>query len=77
MRKLNIPCESAVSTSMNHQWNIIKIDGKWYNVDCSLASMCKNYNLYNTWFCKSDKFFEGLGYKIDKHICLSTLYDYN
>ena len=77
MRKLNIPCESVVSTSMNHQWNIIKIDGKWYNVDCSLASMCKNYNLYNTWFCKSDKFFEGFGYKIDKPICFSGLYDYN
>lgn len=64
LTKLNIPCKSVVSVAMNHQWNIIEINGKWYNVDCSLASMCKNYNLYDTWFCKSDEYFKGLGYKI-------------
>ena len=48
LTKLNIPCDVVISKPMQHEWNIIKIDGKWYNVDCSLASMCKNYNLYNT-----------------------------
>lgn len=64
LTKLNIPCKSVVSVAMNHQWNIIEINGKWYNVDCSLASMCKNYNLYDTWFCKPDEYFKRLGYKI-------------
>lgn len=64
LTKLNIPCKSVVSVAMNHQWNIIEINGKWYNVDCSLASMCKNYNLYDTWFCKPYEYFKRLGYKI-------------
>lgn len=60
MRKLNIPCESVVSTSMNHQWNIIKIDGKWYNVDCSGADLLNSNR--DCFFLKSDLFFSFLGY---------------
>lgn len=62
MNKLNIPCESVVSENMQHQWNVVCIDGNWYNVDCSLATMCKNYHLYDTWYCKSDSYFTELGY---------------
>ena len=33
MDKLKIECDYAVSENMNHMWNIVKIDGKWYHVD--------------------------------------------
>lgn len=31
--KLGIPCTVVSSDSMNHAWNMIEIDGKWYHVD--------------------------------------------
>ena len=31
--KLGIPCTVVSSESMNHAWNMIEIDGKWYHVD--------------------------------------------
>lgn len=37
MQKLNIPCYFCMGTSNggNHAWNIVRIDGKYYNVDLS------------------------------------------
>lgn len=35
MNKLGVPCEMATSRSMSHGWNIVKINGKWYHVDCT------------------------------------------
>ena len=37
MQKLNIPCYFCTGTSNggNHAWNIVRIDGKYYNVDLS------------------------------------------
>ena len=32
---LGIPCEYVRSSSMNHAWNQVQIDGKWYDVDVS------------------------------------------
>ena len=31
--KLGISCEMVSSPSMNHAWNLIEIEGKWYHVD--------------------------------------------
>lgn len=33
LKKAGIPFEYAKSTAMNHMWNVIQIDGKWYHVD--------------------------------------------
>lgn len=33
--KLGINCELVTSDSMNHAWNMIQIDGKWYHVDAT------------------------------------------
>lgn len=33
MNLLNIDCITISSNSMNHAWNMIKIDGSWYHVD--------------------------------------------
>lgn len=33
MEKLDIPCIKVTSTAMDHAWNMVCIDGKWYHVD--------------------------------------------
>ena len=30
---LDIPCKCVSSTKLNHEWNVIQLDGKWYQVD--------------------------------------------
>ncbi|MDO4301918.1 MAG: transglutaminase domain-containing protein [Clostridia bacterium] len=61
MQELNIPCEIVVSKEMAHQWNVIMIDGEWYNVDVAWGDMYgDNYKL--SCFAKSDFFFEMLGH---------------
>lgn len=35
LTKLGIECNVTSSDSMNHAWNIIKLDGKYYHVDCT------------------------------------------
>lgn len=35
MNKLGVECEMVTSIAMNHGWNTIKINGKWYGVDCT------------------------------------------
>lgn len=31
--ELGIPCTIVISSAMNHSWNMIELDGKWYHVD--------------------------------------------
>ncbi len=33
--RLGIPCVRMTSSSMNHAWNIVKIDGEWYHIDAT------------------------------------------
>lgn len=33
MDKLGIPCEIVLSESMDHAWNMVKINGYWYHID--------------------------------------------
>lgn len=33
MNRLGIECRRMISDEMNHAWNCVKIDGKWYHVD--------------------------------------------
>ena len=42
MNKWGIECHYVISEEMNHGWNIIKIDGKYYHVDVTWD------NLYDT-----------------------------
>ncbi len=32
-RELDIPCYTITSDELNHMWNIVQIDGKWYHLD--------------------------------------------
>ena len=60
LTKLNIPCDVVISKSMKHEWNIVQINGKWYNVDCSGADLLNSDR--DCFFLKSDLFFRFLGY---------------
>lgn len=33
MKELGIPVSRVTSQSMNHTWNIVSVDGKWYHID--------------------------------------------
>ena len=33
LARLGIPCEVVVSEAMDHQWNMVFLDGAWYHVD--------------------------------------------
>lgn len=35
MNKAGVQCEMVTSINLAHGWNAVKIDGKYYNVDCS------------------------------------------
>jgi hypothetical protein len=35
MKAYGIPCIVVDSYSMNHAWNMIQLNGKWYHVDCT------------------------------------------
>ena len=35
LNSCGVPCEYVASDSMGHAWNKVKIDGSWYNVDCT------------------------------------------
>ena len=63
MHELGIECEYVSSSAMQHAWNKIKIDGKWYNVDLTYDdySLFEGYNtygsMYHCFFMKSDSYF--------------------
>ncbi|WP_026527128.1 leucine-rich repeat protein [Butyrivibrio sp. VCD2006] len=35
MNRLGIECKYVTSDALSHAWNIIKVNGKWYYVDCT------------------------------------------
>ncbi len=80
MNKLGIECEYATSKDMQHMWNIVKIDGQWYNVDCTWDSTTKTgAAVPSTYFMKSTSHFAALGYygATENAACASTTYDAN
>ncbi len=81
MQELGIPCKAVVSKEMKHQWNVIEINGKWYNVDASYGDMYRTGSDDYSAFCKSDFFFQLLGF-YGGHIegntyCTDRGYDYD
>ena len=46
LKKLGIECECVSCAELNHEWNIVKIDGSWYHMDV-------------TWDDRDDKGFYG------------------
>lgn len=81
MNNLNIESGIVYSYPIRHEWNVIKLDGEWYNIDPSggvIYSQIDKSFKYDC-FLKSDTYIELLGYK-GKQIpegvtCTSTKYD--
>lgn len=60
LTKLNVPCDIVVSKAMAHEWNIVKLDNIWYNVDVSGANKLAGNR--DDFFLKSEMFYNILGY---------------
>ena len=55
----SVGLDSITMTSSNHQWNKIRVEDSWYNVDCTWDD---SYNqLIYTYFMKNDSQFSRIG----------------
>lgn len=65
MNKVGVSCEIAVSPVMNHEWNVVKIDGNWYHADILWDKNTSDANggqpCYDN-FAKSDMMISFLGH---------------
>lgn len=83
MDKLGIECEYAESPNMQHMWNVVKVDGNWYNVDCAWSNTTKipGSPIGESYMLKSDSFFRTVGYfdwkTTNNTACTDTKYDSN
>lgn len=74
MDKLGIPCELVTSNSIDHAWNMVKMNGKWYHMDVTWNDpihdkvgrvrhfhLLKSYSYFRD-SSRGDHFNESLGY---------------
>lgn len=73
MNRLNIP--SKITHNTAHAWNLVLLDGNWYNIDCSTPDMTEINDFKYSTFLKSDKYFNLNGICVDTAYCTSTKYD--
>ncbi len=59
LKRLGIPCEAVSSNSMNHIWNLVKINGSWYHVDTTWNDPTPDYCGYtgHSFLLKSTSWF--------------------
>ena len=88
MDELGIRCDSVISKSMNHTWNLVELDGKWYHVDVTwndpVIGNCENdtfgsarhkYFLLST-ECITDAVHNHYGFNIENYgYKIGTEYD--
>lgn len=48
--------DTAVVTSSNHEWNKVRLDDSWYNVDCTWDDQSNGF--YYNFFMKNDWFYD-------------------
>lgn len=60
LQELNIPCLTVSSAEISHMWNVVQIDGDWYNVDVSWGDIytAEDESFRYDNFMKSDYYFE-------------------
>ncbi len=81
MTKLGFECYVTSSDEMNHAWNIIKIDGKYYHVDCTWDDPTPDSwgRVYHRHFLISDYEIENVrdhhGWDRTDLVCSDTSYD--
>ncbi len=79
---VGIECDVAISESMKHMWNVIKIGGQWYHVDVTWDDPTPNLYgraMHNN-FLKSDSAIKTASTSphsgwVSEYSCTSTLYD--
>ena len=59
LNRLDIPCEVVMSYKLNHAWNAVKLNGKWYYVDVTWDDPIYDQlgKVNHDYFLKSDKYF--------------------
>ena len=80
MDKLKIPCEIAISSDMQHEWAVIQLGDKWYNVDVTWDDPIGGGNTVTyANFLKSDKMMGMSGHfnwtTPSNVMCTDTKYD--
>lgn len=76
MNQLNIP--SKITHNASHAWNLVLLDGEWYNIDCSTPDITLIQDFRYATFLKSDKYFalNGISIMYDCNNCTSEKYDF-
>lgn len=82
-----IECDKCGSEKMNHVWNILKLDGYWYEIDCTWDDPTNDADndgdrrgyVGHTHFMRSDAAFTEMGYhdyeSYNGITCTSTKYE--
>lgn len=78
--KLGMECHVTGSNQMNHAWNIVKVDGAYYHVDCTWDDPVSDKlgRAYHQFFLLSDGMIrqrEHNGWDMTSLVCSSTKYD--
>lgn len=73
-----IPCVRATSDEMNHTWNVVRIDGKWYQIDVTWDDPVPDVDgrIYYTHFVLNDSEMEAADHYAweSAYECTSTTY---
>ena len=73
-----IPCVRATSDEMNHTWNVVRIDGKWYQIDVTWDDPVPDVDgrIYYTHFVLNDSEMEAEDHYAweSPYECTSTTY---
>lgn len=50
--------DAVAVTSSNHEWNKVRINDSWYNVDCTWDDAGNGYPIYYDFFAKNDAYYD-------------------
>ena len=50
--------DAVAVTSANHEWNKVRINDSWYNVDCTWDDAGNGYPIYYDFFAKNDAYYD-------------------
>lgn len=86
MDKLNIDCEivTGYADSISHAWNVVKIDGEWYQIDCtyddpvdsSNSNLSTDYLRYDYFLVTNEQMYIDHTPDRNKYKCFSDKYMY-
>lgn len=66
LNRLGISCVFVSSNSMNHGWNMVKLGGQWYHIDCTwddpLPDQGFSASVSHTYFLRGDSTMKSYGY---------------